>query len=707
MRLSDIKIHNKLLLLVLLFVAGISLIISVNLSFTKEDVLRAEKKRLQSLVHNGANQIRELNALVAEGQLSEQQFIVNATNIVHSTATNDDSYFYLIDVNGNMIAHALSHHLEGRNILHLKDTQGRNFVQDLLTSAVGKNEVFVEYVWPKPNETKPSEKLGYAERILGTDLILGSGLYLADVSPLFYERIISYLLLSGIMLLGCVAGAMVIARNISQPISQMSETMTRLSQGDLEAQAQDTRRQDEIGHMANTLRVFRNHLAENRRLQKVQEQVAFLEDYDPVTRLRNRRSFSQAIDQEITRHTAQKSELCVLVLKFDLIHEITIELGSEYRDILVSETAKRILNLLKADDVLARLSEDTFGILLPYTNDDDTITAQGQQLLQILAEPINVRDNSLQVGGRIGVSSFPDDGDSNFQLIGRAETAVAAAKKHEREILFYRELGLNTDSKNIVLWQEMQKALELDQFHLVFQPIFDLERNTPEVAEVLLRWNHPEQGFISPAHFIPVAEQSGLISRLDAWVLEAVARQCRRWLDRKMVVPRIAVNLSGISFMRPDFEQSLKDIFAKYQVPLSMLELELTEGMLIDDLEQITRQLTSIRKTGVSISIDDFGTGYSSLSRIKSLDIDNVKIDRSFIEEVDLSRQHRKIVEAIILMTHGLNLKVVAEGVETQAQLDELRLMGCDTVQGFFLSRPLDVESFEQLLEQDLVIEVD
>lgn len=255
------------------------------------------------------------------------------------------------------------------------------------------------------------------------------------------------------------------------------------------------------------------------------------------------------------------------------------------------------------------------------------------------------------------------------------------------------------------LWQDLSTALDQDQFHLVFQPLFDLNFNAPLAAEVLLRWNHPERGPISPAVFVPLAEQSGLISRLDYWVLNAVAKQCRTWLDNKLSFPKVAINLSGISFMRADFEDKLQNIFNAHNVNLRHIELELTEGVLIEDLSRIQEKLNRVRKTGVSISIDDFGTGYSSLSRIKSLPVDNIKIDKSFIDDIENSPQNLKIVQAIILMAHGLQLKVVAEGVETENQLSILRKEQCNIVQGYLLSRPLAVTDFEALLDEDLVIE--
>ena len=306
---------------------------------------------------------------------------------------------------------------------------------------------------------------------------------------------------------------------------------------------------------------------------------------------------------------------------------------------------------------------------------------------------------------RIGISRAPSDGHKQFEIIGRAEIAAKTARQKEQSWMFFSQIQASDFSSKIEMWQDISQALEQNQFHLVFQPLYDLDSNTPISAEVLLRWNHPEKGPISPAIFVPLAEQNGLISRLDHWVLNAVAQQCRKWLDTQVNFPKIAINLSGISFLRSDFENTVKNIFSQHQVPLNRIELELTEGVLIDDLSRIQEKLARVRATGIKISIDDFGTGYSSLSRIKDLPVDHVKIDRSFIENIEHSPQELKIVQAIILMAQGLHLKVIAEGVETENQLSILRSEKCNIVQGFLLSKPLSVTDFEALIDGDLIIE--
>lgn len=708
MRLSDIKIHRKLFLLVLILVCGTLITASLAYRFNQQDILDNRKARVQSVVQAGRSQIMALDEHLKNGTVSQQQFDRQLQELINATRFSGNEYLYLHNMQGITVAHPIMPNLIGNSQLELQDEHGKYIVRDMIAGVKENGSVFWEFFWPRPDGGQASSKLGYAERIPGTDLVLGSGIYLDDLKPIYQSRAYTYMSITLLVLFVALVVSYLIARNISTPVTRLATQMNALAKGDIDLhEVEDCGRQDEVGDIACAVQSFRDHLIENQRLRQIQEQVIFLETFDPVTRLHNRQALGEAINKEIARHDRDQKQLAVIVIRLDLLHEITIEMGSEKRDQVLIELASRVHDQLHADDILARLSEDTFGLLLPNVEDRVSLEGSCRHLLDTIAQPIPLDANHIQLAGRLGISVFPDDGGYDFQLIGRAESTVNLAKKQERDLMFYDPRALNETDHSIELWQEMQKALDADHFYLVFQPLFDLKDNALISAEVLIRWEHPEKGFISPAQFIPLAEQSGLIARLDAWVLEAAAKQIRNWLDRQLTPPRIAVNLSGISFLRPDFIETLTTIFGKYDVSLDHIELELTEGVLIDDLDRISNQLNSIRATGVSISIDDFGTGYSSLSRIKNLAIDNIKIDRSFIDDLDSSPQDLKIVEAIILMAQGLNLNVIAEGVETQEQLSILRQQGCDTVQGFFLSRPLKAEPFEELLEQDLVIEVD
>ncbi|WP_286236692.1 EAL domain-containing protein [Neptuniibacter halophilus] len=706
MQLSNFSIRSKLIGLVMILALGIIVASGLAFCFSYQDTLNGKKEQIRSVIQASANQISALRNQQQSGQISQHEYQQRLRDLIYTVGYGEEGYLYLIE-NNQLLLHPRLPQLEGQAISELPEQMRPNLIlsglDELFRRSAGQH--FWNIYWPRPEGGRSIEKLTYMQQIQGSDLVLGTGIYLDDLYPIYLQRALSYLGLTLFILISALISAILIARNIVRPVKALSEQMGQLAHGDIDQEIRFTHHRDEIGKIARAMDHFRDHLLENKRLRYVQEHVQFLENFDPVTRLYNRHAIGEALEREIIRNFDTQEKVYFLFIRLDLLRNLTIELGDEQRDEILVETANRLRLLLSVNHRLARLSEGSFGLILINKPDDLKLEQLAQSILETMQQPIKLGNLQIQIGARIGVTSFPEDGDQQFELIGRAEIAAKAARKREQNWLCYNQIRDQEAHQRLELWQDLSTALEQDQFHLVFQPLFDLNHNTPLSAETLLRWNHPRLGPISPAVFVPLAEQSGLISSLDYWVLSAVARQCRHWINKQLCFPRIAVNLSGISFLRSDFEQRLTEIFRRYQVPLWHLELELTEGVLIEDLTHIQEKLKRVRATGVSISIDDFGTGYSSLSRIKNLPVDHIKIDRSFVEDLDSNPQDLKIVQAIILMAHGLQLKVVAEGVETEQQLSILREAQCDIVQGFLLSKPLAVEQFESLIDEDLIIE--
>ncbi len=701
MQLSNYSIRNKLIGLVTILVIGILATSSLAFYFSYQDTTNSKKEIIRSVVQSSISQINSLK----EQQLPDSEYLKQLKHVVYSTRYSELEYLYLLDNRNRFVFHPEKPELEGLSISTLKSVSHPEMFLEGIEKTVTNRSNFWTIMWPRPDGGPAIKKLTYAEVIPNTEFILATGIYLDDLGPLYLKRAASYATITVIVLLVAIFAALIISRNLVQPIIRLSDQMEDLSRGDMGQEFQSILRQDEIGKMARTLEHFRNNLLENQRLKHMQEHFRFLESFDPVTRLYNRQAMGEAIEREILRNHENQDPIFFLNIRFDLLRNLTIELGEEQRDLILIETAKRLRRLLNFNHRLGRLSEGSFGLLLLNPPQDDSIDSLAKSILETIEKPIQLDTVQVQISARLGITSFPEDGEQPFELLGRAELAAKEARKREQGWIMFNAIRQTQDEQKMELWQDLSTALDQDQFHLVFQPLFDLNFNAPLAAEVLLRWNHPERGPISPAVFVPLAEQSGLISRLDHWVLNAVAKQCRVWLDKKLPFPKVAINLSGISFMRADFEDKLQSIFNAHNVNLRHIELELTEGVLIEDLSRIQEKLNRVRKTGVSISIDDFGTGYSSLSRIKSLPVDNIKIDKSFIDDLENSPQNLKIVQAIILMAHGLQLKVVAEGVETENQLSILRKEQCNIVQGYLLSRPLPVSEFEALLDEDLVIE--
>ncbi|MDO6594219.1 EAL domain-containing protein [Neptuniibacter sp. 1_MG-2023] len=709
MTLSNFTIRQKLIGLVLILALGIVTTSCLAFYFSYQDTRSGKQEQIKSIVQSATSQIVLLNQRKRSLEISDQEFDTRLHDLIYSTAYGEHGYLYLLKNETQIYLHPKRSDLEGQYIEKIDSPVDSTLMINglkQLKKNPDKSHGWLVY-WPKPGSQVPVAKLIYAQHIPDTDFILSTGVYIDDLLPLYIKRALSYLIITLTVLFASIAAALLISRNIVRPIINLSSQMEKLSEGDTDQTVRFTNHRDEIGQMARTLERFREYLIENKRLRYAQEHVQFLENFDPVTRLYNRRAMGESLEREIIRNSETQGQIYFLFIRLDLLRNLTIELGDEQRDQILIETANRLKGILSINHRLARLSEGCFGLMLINKPEETKVDDLIETILQAIECPIKLQNLHIQIVARIGVTSYPEDGDQQFELIGRSEIAAKTARKQEQSWLYFSQIKGQQVETKMELWQDLSTAIDENQLYLVFQPLFDLNNNAALSAETLLRWNHPDLGPISPAVFVPLAEQSGLISRLDYWVLDAVAKQCRKWLNTDLVFPKIAINLSGISFLRSNFENKLHNIFKQYNVPLQHIELELTEGVLIEDLARIQDKLHRVRETGASISIDDFGTGYSSLSRIKNLPIDHIKIDKSFIDDLDVDTQDLKIVQAIILMAQGLQLKVVAEGVETELQLSILREAKCDIVQGYLLSRPLSVSDFEALIDEDLIIEGD
>ncbi|WP_027857859.1 EAL domain-containing protein [Marinobacterium jannaschii] len=706
MRLSNISIRRKLILQVLVLIAGISATSGLAFYLTQQDIINERKGRLKHIVEAGISQIRGLHNELQLGDLTATEYQQRLRQFVHHSHFKDNGYLFLYSDQGINIAHPVMAQLEGTNVLQAQDPGIRRAAELMISKTLSNGELYWQLAWPRTPDSPPVPKIGYAEHIPELQLILASSLYLDDLQPLKTRRMIYFACLTALILALSLFVALRISRNISRPLKRLSGLMHALSQGDLKHESVREERRDELGAMSEAVDCFREHMLENNRLREAHEEIRFLQEFDPATRLLNRQSFGLAVQREIHRARYIQSGLTSMVIRFPLLREIAIHQGNAHRDQMLLCLSQRIRSHLQVDDLLARLSDDSFGILLRDQADLISLEQRINQIIETCAAPIELSDGLLQLKPHLGISSYPHNGDHEFQLIGRAEIAAHEATQREQPFVWFDNMREGT-RQQIELWQDLQIALDSHQLRLVFQPLYDLASGQMNCAEVLLRWQHPEKGAISPAHFIPVAEQNGIISAVDHWVLDAVARQCREWLSGQISFPRLSINLSAISFLQHDFEERLQQTFAQYNVPLRLIQLELTEGVLINDFAQVSNRIERLHRAGIRIAIDDFGTGYSSLSRLKNLPVDSVKIDRSFVEEIEHNHSDRMIVEAVVLIAKGMGLKSIAEGIETEQQLEWLRQLGCDGVQGFLLSRPLQKADFTALLEQDLMSEVE
>ncbi|MCV6589648.1 MAG: EAL domain-containing protein [Marinobacterium sp.] len=697
--IRHLSIRRKLIVLVGVIMTGTILAVWLALQAFHQDMLADKRLQLTDVTRLMVNELGGLyrSDLSAEAQLAQ------ARDMIHNSRYGDNDYFFLHNRSGVLVAHPVRKDLEGQNQLTLQDTDGRYIVRDMIAGIEKDGALFWTFKWPRPGENQPRPKLGYAMAIPDTDLIVGTGLYLDALDQAYKQRLMTTGTWLAALLLAVSVVALLIARSISRPIIALSRQMKRLARGDLQQTIVAAERKDEIGTMARSVRSFQYQAVENKRLQFMQEQTRFKNDFDPVTQLPNRQALNDAIDREVTRQAVCPEGFSVICFRLGNIHQLTMAHGEQTRDKMLVFLIRRLFTALNVGDVLSRIAEDAFCLLLPTVTTEEELTRLREELMRNIIQPID----KLEIDGEVvldcylGTTTYPNNGDQGFQLLGQAEIAANAAMQARQTWVAFETLDQETHDPHAVLWRELQEAIEEDQFRLMIQPIYDLKTETIVSAEVLLRWRHPTRGFVNPMSFIPQAEQNGMISRIDRWVLEAVAKQLKAWLDEGEALPRFAVNISGISFLRYDMPELAQSIFEQYLVPMKYLELELTEGVLIDEFSTVRDQMDRARAMGATVAIDDFGTGYSSISRIRNLSIDKVKIDRAFVNDIESSRQDLKLVEAIVHMSHGLDLTVVAEGVETRSQLEILGRAQCDLIQGYLLNRPLPPEEFLQQLQEN------
>lgn len=392
----------------------------------------------------------------------------------------------------------------------------------------------------------------------------------------------------------------------------------------------------------------------------------------------------------------------VLFLDLDRFKHINDSLGHPIGDDLLRSVAQRLRETLREQDTVARLGGDEFVVLIEDMDDDTyDVAAVSGKLVETLSQPFTVRTHTLNIGTTIGVSLYPDHGEDVTTLIKHADLALYQAKEQGRGCYRIFEARLTEQATaRMQLEADLRLALERGELTLEYQPQYDLTDRRIIGAEALLRWYHPERGSICPDLFIPIAEETGLIIPIGAWVLELACRQARYWRDHGMPLPAMAVNISGIQIQRGDLSGTVARVLQETGLPAHCLELEITETYVMRHAERDLQELETLRSLGVTLAIDDFGTGQSSLGYLRKLPVSKLKIDRSFVADLagGVDAGSEAIVRAILGMGKGLRMAVVAEGVEAEEQEHALREMQCDQVQGFRYNKPMSCSAFEALL---------
>ncbi len=434
--------------------------------------------------------------------------------------------------------------------------------------------------------------------------------------------------------------------------------------------------------------------------KRAEEIISFQAYHDQLTHLPNRVLFKDRLELAITQAQRRTGALAVMFVDVDRFKLVNDTYGHAEGDLLLRAIASRLSSTLRRGDTLARLGGDEFTVLLPDINQPEDAETIARKIVTTLSEPIKLSQGDFRATVSIGIALFPRDGSTAEDLTRHADIAMYQVKRSGKNAFRFFDPKLNTHHRErIALENDLHQALERNELELFYQPQISLSQGKVIGMEALLRWNHPQLGQVPPATFIPVAEEVGLIGQISRWVLDTSCAQLARWRQAGHRDVRLSINLSPHDFGHRDIVSSIVTCLTQHDVPASQIELEITENMMMNDSAGVATKVRQLREAGIGVAIDDFGTGYSALAYLQKFPVSTLKIDRSFVRELDVTMSN-PIISAITGIARGFNLQIIAEGVERPEQADALKALGCDVMQGYLFARPASASEAEAWLRQ-------
>ncbi|KZY36040.1 hypothetical protein A3752_04495 [Oleiphilus sp. HI0081] len=515
--------------------------------------------------------------------------------------------------------------------------------------------------------------------VLSTSLSLA----IAKFSPLK----IHILIIASVALLLSAFIAFIIARNITRPVNTLVSAAERISQGDYKGEIDfDLFKKNEIGKLANSLSHMQRGIADR------EDKILYQVFHDTLTSLANRASIQEKIETLLEQSDGDSDIFALMQVNVRHFKQVNTTFGYHIGDQLLISIAKRLSSLMGEDDSAARLGADEFLLLLKADTEPE-VSARANRILEAIIEPYQINELKLPIAFTSGVVLYPQHGQRTDELMRRVDIALNEANEQKLALLLYQPGSDEKHLKQTRLVNDLKEAIDQDSLCMFYQPKLELKQGKVTQVEALIRWIHPELGFISPEEFIGLAEQSGLMPPLTRWVIASVLREAAAWRTQGIDL-KMAVNLSAYDLANDDLPDYVAQELEKNGLSTSSLILEVTESAMIDNPVQALKVLNQLRDQGIILAIDDYGTGYSSLSQLKDLPVDELKIDMAFVLKLDESKYDQAIVQSTIDMAHQLGLTVVAEGVENRASWALLETWGCDKLQGYYISRPQNSADF-------------
>lgn len=595
-------------------------------------------------------------------------------------------FIFIINSAGLELAHP---NFEGVNVWNVKTTDGVYSTKEIVKAA-NNGGGFATYEWPLPDNPNVHEpKITYAEKDPNWDWIVCAGAYLVDFNA-GANRVLYVLLITlGFSFLAGVIVILWFSKKLTKPILQVAEQAKLIARSNYSQEPIEITSKDEIGELVLNF----NRMKENQK--KAEEQLRYMAFHDDLTKLPNLRYIKEKLTQEMQSN----KPFTLLILDIDRFKQINEALGHSFADSILKSVANRLRELFPSPVFVGRLTGDEFAIIYPGLDQEDEYVAVCKQIQKQINESMQVKNLILSVSVTIGCTVYANNGIEVDEFLQHANMALMEAQQQQVPFQMYQPSMDGKAFDRLVLENHLHHALQNNELRLVYQPQVDIVTGEIQGVEALLRWHHPSYGSISPAEFIPIAENTGLIIPIGEWVLRTACRQLKEWHDLGLSFLQIAVNLSSRQFYSQDLIETVKGILDETGLPPEDLELEITESMMMN-MEHASKTLQALKSLGCKIAIDDFGTGYSSLYYLKHLPIHRLKIDQSFIRDIAENGQDDTIVSTIISMAQHLQLDVIAEGVETTEQMDILRREQCTHVQGYLYSPPVAPENFLQQWDQ-------
>lgn len=488
-----------------------------------------------------------------------------------------------------------------------------------------------------------------------------------------------------------IISVFIFSKRMMRPLEDLEKAISNLAQGNLDVSV-NVPRSTELSSLSSAFNLMALKLKDKT------HQLEHNAHYDELTKLPNRKLLYKTLEEKFHQRSTKNGSFALLLLDLDRFKEINDSLGHNYGDILLKQLGARLLSLANDKDLVARLGGDEFALVLETANTPEEAIAFGKKVRLEIQRQFKLDGIRLVVDGSIGISMYPDDGDNVSILMRHADVAMYQAKKDNQGIAVYNAENDINSPERLALINDLPKAIEENQLILHYQPKISVRDRKVVGLEALVRWNHPEHGIIPPDQFIPIVELGDSIISLTDWVINQALKDCKVWHEQDFPFT-IAVNISALNIQDQEFQNKLNKLISKHNFDANYLQLELTESVIMSDTIKSHTTIEGIHEQGPSIAIDDYGTGYSSLAYLKNLSVDELKIDRSFVKDMDTDENDAVIIKSTIDMSHNLGLQVTAEGVETKDVLELLDMLDCEFAQGFYISRPLPGDQILPWLE--------